>query len=96
MEGWSARWQIRIVDIALGGERYMTQLQCDIPEETATRLLQKANQMNLSVSKYLAQLIEQDLKVGWPEGYFDLFGSCQDAPLERLTQGENQSRETLL
>ncbi len=73
----------------------MTQLQCDIPEETATRLQRKAKQMNLSVSRYLAQLIEKDLKAGWPEGYFDLFGSCKDAPLERPDQGENQIRETL-
>jgi hypothetical protein len=68
----------------------MTQLQCDIPEETANRLQRKAKQMNLSVSRYLAQLIEKDLKTGWPEGYFNLFGSCKDAPLERLDQGETQ------
>ncbi|MBE9064033.1 hypothetical protein [cf. Phormidesmis sp. LEGE 11477] len=74
----------------------MTQLQCDIPDEIATRLQQKAKRMNLSVSRYLAQLIEKDLETGWPEGYFDLFGSCQAAPLERPEQGENQIRDTLL
>ncbi|MGD1895580.1 MAG: hypothetical protein ACFB16_01365 [Phormidesmis sp.] len=74
----------------------MAQLQCDIPEETAIQLQRKAEKMNLSVSKYLAQLIDRDLKAGWPEGYFDLFGSCKDAPLERPAQGESPVRETLL
>ncbi|MEO1393083.1 MAG: hypothetical protein AAFV90_09245 [Cyanobacteria bacterium J06634_5] len=81
-----------------------TQLQCDIPTETAARLQKKAEEMNLSVSKYITQLLQKDLRTdeelakdnGWPEGFFDLYGSTQDAPLERPHQGEHQAREPLL
>lgn len=81
-----------------------TQLQCDIPTETAARLQKKAEEMNLSVSKYITQLLQKDLRTdeelakdnGWPEGFFDLYESTQDAPLERPNQGEHQAREPLL
>jgi hypothetical protein len=29
---------------------------------------------------------------GWPDGYFDLFGSWQGEPLERAPQGEAEER----
>ncbi|MEL6353008.1 MAG: hypothetical protein AAFR58_14730 [Cyanobacteria bacterium J06627_28] len=97
----------------------MTQLQLDIPDEAAAWLEQQAQTLNLSVSKYVAQLIQQHkmtLKTdadrtqldkveidealarenGWPEGFFDLYGSTQNAPLERPDQGEHQTREILL
>jgi hypothetical protein len=33
---------------------------------------------------------------GWPAGYFeDTYGACRDEPLERLPQGQPETREAL-
>ncbi len=74
----------------------MPQLHCYIPKETANKLHLKAEQAHLSVSKYLAKLIQKDLDNEWPEGFFDLFGSWQGDDLVRLPQGDYEDRETLL
>lgn len=82
----------------------MTQLQCDISENLAARLQRKAEALNLSVSTYLAQLIQKELSTddelakenGWPEGYFDLFGSGKDDPIERPDQREYPVKEITL
>ena len=82
----------------------MTQLQCDIPAETAARLQRKAKEMNLSVSKYITQLLQKDLRTneelardnGWPEGIFDLYGSGKDDPIERPDQNEFPLKDIVL
>lgn len=55
----------------------MPQLHCYIPDELADQLQHKATQAHLSVSKYLALLIQKDVGSAWPENYFDLFGSWE-------------------
>lgn len=70
----------------------MTQLYCEVPEPLARRVEEKAGEVQLSVSEYLAKLIERDVGDGWPEGYFDLFGGWQGEPLERPEQGEHEER----
>lgn len=72
----------------------MAQLHCYVPEEVARQAQRRAEQAGLSLSRYLAELVKRDAAQadGWPEGYFDLFGSWQGEPLERGPQGELEER----
>ena len=45
-----------------------------------------------SVSKYLEILVKKEVENQWPEGYFELFGTWQGEPLERLDQGSFEQR----
>lgn len=75
----------------------MAQLHCYVPEEIARQAQQRAEQAGLSLSRYLAELVKRDAAQanGWPDGYFDLFGSWQGEPLERAPQGEAEERLSL-
>ena len=66
----------------------MPQLHCYVPDEIARQAQRRATQAGLSLSRYLAELIKRDADalVGWPEGYFDIFGKWEGAPLERPPQ----------
>ncbi|HIP83655.1 MAG TPA: hypothetical protein EYH19_08850 [Desulfocapsa sulfexigens] len=70
----------------------MAQLHCYVPDEVAEQLLQKAKQAHLSVSKYLSQLVKNEIRSQWPEDYFDLFGSWQGDSLKRSEQGGFEQR----
>jgi hypothetical protein len=71
---------------------FMPQLHCYVKEELADKLQIKAQQAHLSVSKYLALLVEKEVQAPWPEGYFELFGRWNGEPLERPPQGEFEQR----
>jgi len=73
----------------------MAQIHCYIPDEMAEQLHQKAKHAHLSVSKYLANLIKNELGSTWPDDYFDLFGSWEGGPLERPAQGAYERRQEL-
>lgn len=74
----------------------MPQLHCYVAEEVANQLQHKAERVHLSVSRYLALLIQKDIGTQWPEGYFDLFGSWEGEALQRPPQGDYELREVLL
>jgi len=63
----------------------MAQLHCYVPEEIAQQAQRRATQSGLSLSRYLAELVKRDTaaSAGWPEGYFDIFGKWEGAPLQR-------------
>jgi len=71
------------------------QLHCYVPKGLAERLQEKADQAHLSLSKYLALLIERDVEASWPPDYFDVFGSWKGEHLERDHQGDFENRERL-
>lgn len=73
----------------------MPQLHCYVPEELAAQLQEKAERVHLSVSKYLALLIQKDIGSQWPDDYFELFGSWE-GEFQRPDQGELEQREVLL
>lgn len=75
----------------------MAQLHCYVPEELAEQAQRRAEQAGLSLSRYLAELVKRDAQAnsGWPEGYFDLFGQWEGAPMERAPQGEFEKRLAL-
>lgn len=49
----------------------MPQLHFYVPEEVARRIREKAKAKNLSVSKFVAETMQRETHVGWPEGYFE-------------------------
>jgi len=73
----------------------MPQLHCYVKEDLADKLQQKAQQAHLSVSKYLALLIEKEVETRWPENYFELFGGWQGESLERNDQDHYETRPGL-
>jgi len=75
----------------------MAQLHCYVPEDIAQQAQHRAAQAGLSLSRYLAELVKRDAAnaSGWPEGYFDVFGSWQGEPLERPPQGKAEERLSL-
>ena len=73
----------------------MSQLHCYVPDELAKKLQKKAQESNLSVSRYLALLIEKQVENRWPEGYFELFGGWQGEALERPAQEDYEQRVSI-
>ena len=73
----------------------MPQLHCYVPDELARKLQEKARESKLSVSKYLALLIEKQIENQWPKNYFKLFGGWQGETLERPVQRGYEQRATI-
>lgn len=73
----------------------MSQLHFYVPDEVETQIRVKAKQANLSLSKYLAELVKRETAAQnqWPAGYFDLFdawqGEPQNKPAELLLEARN-------
>ena len=72
----------------------MSQLHCYVNDELAKRFQKKAEHAHLSVSRYLATLVEREVMNQWPEGYFELFGNWK-GELERTEVIDYETRETL-
>jgi len=70
----------------------MPQLHCYVTDELARKLREKARKSHLSISRYLALLVEQGVENAWPVGYFELFGKWEGEPLERPEQGDYEQR----
>lgn len=49
----------------------MPQLHLYVPQDIAIKIQQQAKERNLSVSRYLADIIKREVGEGWPEGYFE-------------------------
>lgn len=75
----------------------MPQLHFYVPDNIANKVKQRAQETGLSTSKYLAELVVN--QVGgqeWPEGFFEeVVGSWQGEPLQRPPQGQFEAREPL-
>jgi hypothetical protein len=74
----------------------MPQLHFYVPEAVATRLQSRAKAAGLSISRYIAELVKQQIGTDWPEGFFDeVVGGWQGEPLKRAPQGQLEEREPL-
>ncbi len=74
----------------------MPQLHLYVPKDVADEVARQAAARGLSVSRYLAELLRSEVKVGWPDGYFDaVVGGWRGRRLTRSPQGELESRESL-
>lgn len=66
----------------------MPQLQVSVDQETAQRIRLAAKSRGLSVSKYLAEILQRELGTGWPPGYLEAIRrralGCEDSELPRL------------
>jgi hypothetical protein len=73
----------------------MPQLHLYIPEELAAEVARKARARGLSVSRFLAELVQQRVATAWPERYFDqVVGGWTGKKLARARQGSLESRDT--
>lgn len=74
----------------------MPQLNLYINEDLAGRIRQAADDADLSVSRYLAELVRRAVETEWPEGFFEeVVGGWQGEPLVRAAQDEYEERESL-
>jgi hypothetical protein len=71
----------------------MKRVSCQISEDIAGRVREKARENQQSISGYLRSLVERDIPDVWPEGFFELAGKWE-GPLERPEQGEFEIRES--
>ena len=72
----------------------MPQLNLYVNDELAERIRHAAEDAQLSISRYLAELIRREVETEWPEGYFtDVIGGWVGEPLERAPQGDFEARE---
>jgi hypothetical protein len=74
----------------------MPQLHFYVPKNLAEKIRQEAQAADMSVSRYLAKLIEREVASDWPERFFeDVVGGWRGDPLQRPPQGEYERREAL-
>lgn len=68
-----------------------------VPDDVEELIQRKAKEANLSVSRFLADLVKRELTAGrWPDRYFDdVFGKWAGEPLERAPQGTPDVRDEL-
>jgi hypothetical protein len=74
----------------------MPQLHFYVPDELAEKIRQEAQAADMSVSRYLANLVKREVASEWPEGFFEeVVGGWIGEPLQRPLQGEFEHREVL-
>jgi hypothetical protein len=72
------------------------QLHFYVTDDLADAVKRKADAAGLTVSRYLADLVQREVAGDWPEGFFDrVVGGWQGQPLERPAQGAFEQREDL-
>lgn len=75
----------------------MPQLHFYVPEATAEKIQIQAKAANLTVSRYLAKIVQRDRDIDqWPKQFFEeVIGGWQGEPLKRPSQGEADERDKL-
>ena len=66
----------------------MAQITLYLDDQTARRIKQAARRQRVSLSKWVAQRLEDRTQGAWPSRYTELFGALGTLPLERPEQGE--------
>jgi hypothetical protein len=61
----------------------MPQLSLYLDDETHRELEKRSNISKVSISKFVAKILKTHLSVGWPDGYFSLFGSITDESFDK-------------
>lgn len=74
----------------------MSQLHLYVPDALADELRRRAEARGLSLSRYLAEVVQREIRRDWPAGFFDrVVGGWSGEPLERPPQGEFEKRDGL-
>lgn len=60
----------------------MPKVSIYLPDAVYKRVREEAQLRHLSISKVITEAIEAKLNKGWPEGYFNLFGSITGPTFE--------------
>jgi hypothetical protein len=80
----------------LGREATVPQLHLYVSDDLAAEISRRAEAAGMSVSRYLAYLVRERTRAGWPDGWFDRVpGGWRGEPLERPAQGSLEAREEL-
>lgn len=74
----------------------MPQIHAYVPQPVAEALKRKARARGLSLSRYVAEIVQREAAPGWPAGYFEeVIGGWKGKPLVRAAQGKLERREPL-
>jgi len=72
------------------------QLHLYVNDDLDAEITRRAEAAGMSVSRFLAMLVQERTRSGWPDGWFERVpGGWQGEPLERPPQGTIEVRETL-
>lgn len=72
------------------------QLHLYVPDDVALTVKARAQARGLSVSRYLAELVRQEVAGNWPRGFFDdVVGGWKGGPLTRRPQGRPERRDAI-
>jgi hypothetical protein len=65
----------------------MTRLTLELPEEVAAEAQRRAEGRGLSLSRFVADLVQREVHGGWPERFFEeVVGGWKGDPLVRPPQ----------
>jgi hypothetical protein len=74
----------------------MPQLHLYVSDDLAEKIKHEAQAADMSVSRYLANLVKREVFTNWPEMFFEeVVGGWVCDPLQRPPQGEFERRESL-
>lgn len=74
----------------------MAQMHFYVPDPVARQLRARAKALGLTVSRYLAEVVQREVGQGWPEKYFEeVVGRWDGEPLRRPPQVDYEDREAL-
>ncbi len=74
----------------------MPQLHLYVPEDLADEIARRARARGLSVSRFLHELVHQQVATAWPEDYFDtVVGGWRGKRLARPRQAQLEPRDRL-
>lgn len=65
----------------------MPQLNVYMDSETLAKVENAAKEEGCSISKWVRKSVQNSLSKGWPQGYFNVFGSLKGMGLKRPEQG---------
>lgn len=71
----------------------MPQLHLYVPEDIAAKVRKKAKARNLTVSRYLAEVVKREVGEGWPEGYFERVSGKWEGEFPELIRPEAEQLE---
>lgn len=65
----------------------MPQLHFSVDQRTAQQLARRARAQGLSLSRYVAQLVQEEVHNEWPRGYLEaVVGSCRRHPIPEVPE----------
>ena len=73
----------------------MPQLHLYVPKAVEELLRERAKSRNMSLSKYLAEIVQRETQAGWPEGYFQHVVGAWSGTVPKLMDLPLEEREPL-